>query len=207
LVLKNEGLSVYLLSDVDEFCPENAELSLDSPARPAAYVIFPPERKPRKMSAVRKRLLDSISDYLYSRSQKVQTAEERDGFTLALAIMDAVRHDQPEPFESACYRAFGSSLTVYLKRRADRQWHQHQELVECIPDYDPQADKRLKQIKAEKRLKDADEERDSGPVAPGTPIAWPMHRLPPAEPAQPKPLRAPPQEKRRAAKRLPQALG
>jgi hypothetical protein len=137
-VLKNEGLSLYLLSVSDEFCPENAELSLDSPARPAAFVIFPPERKHRKMSAVRKRLLDRISEYLYSRAQKVETAEQRDAFTLALAILWAVRHDEPQPFEAACYRAFGSTLTVYLKRRAERQWRQHQEYVKCIPDFDPQ---------------------------------------------------------------------
>ena len=136
--LKKGHCTVYLLSDIGEICPENADCDQSLSARPTASVIFPPERKRRKMGVVRKRLLDSISDYLYSRAQKVHTAEERDAFTLALAIMHAVRHDEPHPFETACYRAFGSSLKVYLKRRAQEQWVRHQELVACIPDYDPQ---------------------------------------------------------------------
>lgn len=150
--LKVKHSTLYLLSEADEIRPENADCDQSLPASPAAFVIYPPERKRRKMSAVRKRLLDSVTDYLYSRAQKVHTAEERDAFTLALAIMEAVRHDAPQPFEAACYRAFGSSLKVYLKRRAEKQWLQHQGLVSCIPDYDPKADKRLNLRQAKNRL-------------------------------------------------------
>lgn len=102
---------------------------------------------------MRKKLLDRISEYLYRQGQRLaRTAEEQDGYTLALAIIGAVRHDEPRPFEAACYRAFGSSLERYRQRRAERQWIQHQEFVKLIPDYDPEADKRLDPIQAENRL-------------------------------------------------------
>lgn len=71
-------------------------------------------------------------DYLYSRAQKCATAEERDGFTLALALLGAVRRSEPDPFTAASYDAFGSSLPVYRKRRAEQQWRQHAELVQTI---------------------------------------------------------------------------
>ena len=153
-MLKNARLTSYLLSDTAVICPESENSGADDPARPATPVLYAPERKPRRIGAVRKRLLDSIVGYLYRRSQRAANAEERDSFTLALAIMSAVRRLEPKPFESACYQAFGSSLKVYLKRRAECQWHQHQELVRCIPDYDSQADKRLNPAQAENRLEE-----------------------------------------------------
>jgi hypothetical protein len=127
---------------------------------------------------VRKRLLDSITDYLYSRAQKVRSAEERDSFTLALALMGAVRRLDPDPFQSACYSAFGSSLEVYLKRRAKAQWAQHQELVACIPDYDPQEARNAQVVQTGKvRGRQA---------RPGR-----VHQMPaPAQPAVQKPLRS-----------------
>jgi hypothetical protein len=184
--------TLYLLSVSDEFCPENAELSLDSPARPAAFVICPPDRPRRKMGAVRKRLLDRISEYLYSRAQKVETAEQRDAFTLALAIIGAVRHDEPQPFEAACYRAFGSTLKVYLKRRAERQWRQHQEYVQCIPDFDPHGQYSSIMEPNRQEARDAQVvppvEIRGSEARPGR-----VHQMPqPAQPAVQKPLRSVP---------------
>lgn len=171
----------YLLSVTGLISPENAKSDQSLNAGVEAFVICPPERKRRKMGVVRKRLLDSISDYLYSRAQKVATAEERDAFTLALAIMEAVRHDVERPFEAACYRAFGSTLKVYLKRRAQWQWARHQELAEVS--YDKQG------------------------APPSAPIAWPVPRLQPAATPKPEPVREAPPAKRAAAKRLPKAAG
>lgn len=175
-------MSSYLLSDSAIICPENVNSGEIDPVRPATPVLYPPERKRRKMGVVRKRLLDSISNYLYSRAQKVHTAEERDAFTLALAIIGAVRHDSPNPFEEACYRAFGSTLKVYLKRRAERQWIQHQEYVACIPDYDPQEALHAQVVQA-------------GEVRGFPPQRGDVHEMPkPTQPPVQKPLRSVPRK-------------
>ena len=95
---------------------------------------------------MRKRLLDSVVDYLYRRSQHAVNAEERDAYTYALAILGAVRRCDPDPLTSAAYEAFGSTFKLYLKRRAERQWRQHQEYVRCIPDYDPEEARRAQVV-------------------------------------------------------------
>lgn len=83
-------------------------------------------------------VLNSVTDYLYREAQECRTAEERDGFTLALAICAAVRRGDTSPFTTATYAAFGTTLNRYLKYRSQRQWEQHQALLRCIPDYDPE---------------------------------------------------------------------
>jgi hypothetical protein len=138
----------YLLSDIDDFCPESAENYQSKPDCPAASVIYAPEPKRRRISAVRKRLLDSIVMYLYSRGQKARTAEERDGFTLALALMSAVRRGDSNPLASASFHAFGSTFERYLERRAEQQWRYHSEYVKLIPDYDPQEARRANVVEA-----------------------------------------------------------
>ena len=82
---------------------------------------------------VGKRLLDNASDYLYGEAQGSGNAFERDGFTLALRLLAAVRRGEPDPFLYASYAAFGSSFPIYVQRRADRQWLAHQELIRSLP--------------------------------------------------------------------------
>lgn len=122
----------YLLSDLDEICPENADFAEVRTARPTPIVIYSQQSPRRKIGAVRKRLLDSIVTYVYRRGQHARTAEERDAFSLALALLGAVRRLEPRPFEAACYQVFGSSLEKYRQRRAEQQWRQHQELMACL---------------------------------------------------------------------------
>jgi hypothetical protein len=80
-----------------------------------------------------KKLLDNASDYLYGEAQGSGNAFERDGFTLALRLLAAVRRGEPDPFLYASYAAFGSSFPIYVQRRADRQWLAHQELIRSLP--------------------------------------------------------------------------
>ena len=134
----------YLLSDIAKNCPESEDSAAVDPLRSTPLVIYPSLRPRRKIGVVRKRLLDSISDYLYYRAQKAETAEDRDAFTLALAIIGAVRREDSHPFESACYEAFGSTLEKYRQRRAEWQWARHAELMACVPDFDPAEGKNVR---------------------------------------------------------------
>jgi hypothetical protein len=69
-----------------------------------------------------RRLLNSILSYVYDEAQQAATAFERDGYTLALAVIGAVRSDSKNPFTEACYLAFGSSWERYIERR--NEWYQ-----------------------------------------------------------------------------------
>jgi hypothetical protein len=123
----------YLLSDiVDKPRGFGAIIS----ASTAANDICPASRATRRLRAVGISLLNSVTDYLYREAQECRTSEEKDAFTLALAVCAAVRRGDPSPLSSASYAAFGSTLERHLKRRSHRQWLQHQELLRCIPDYD-----------------------------------------------------------------------
>jgi hypothetical protein len=68
-----------------------------------------------------RRLLASVTDYLWHEAQECRTAFERDAFSLALAICGAVRRGDRDPVTSAAYACFGNSLPVYLRRRAERE--------------------------------------------------------------------------------------
>lgn len=167
----------YLLSDINDFCPESAEKTKVCTSSPPPPVIYTPERKRRKMGVVRKCLLDSIVMYLYSRGQKATSPEDRDSFTLALAILGAARRDEPDPFTSASYAAFGMPFNRYLKRRAEAQRILHQELVACIPDYDPTEGRHANVVKT------------SGERGPETQSGRVYEMPRSAEPAERKPVR------------------
>jgi hypothetical protein len=123
----------YLLSDVVDK-PRGSEAIISASTAPND--ICPTVCKPARMSTVGIQILASVTDYLYREAQECRTTEERDAFSLALAICGAVRRGDTNPLISAGYSAFGSTLERHLKRRSHRQWLQHQELLRCIPDYD-----------------------------------------------------------------------
>lgn len=88
-------------------------------------------------------LLNSILDYVYGEAQGAATATERDGYTLALALIGAVRRSSPNPFLEACYYAFGCTLERHLTRREERRRFYHEEFLRAIPDYDPTEARRV----------------------------------------------------------------
>jgi hypothetical protein len=96
-------------------------------AGPSGWTDRPPQEN------LGKKLLDSVSDYLYGEAQGARNAFERDSYTLALRLLVAVRRGDPSPLVSASYAAFGSSFPIYVQRRADRQWLAHQELIRSLP--------------------------------------------------------------------------
>lgn len=144
----------------------------------ASSGICPTSKRARKLSYVGPTLLDSVQDYIYGEGQKVRTSEERDAFTLALAICGACRRGETDPVASAAYKAFGSTLDRYLKYRSQKQWLQHQGLLRCIPDYDPSLgstiyDRKSDTVKHTTPLEDNRVRREFQPVA--TPIIeWPI---------------------------------
>ena len=74
-----------------------------------------------------KKLLDNASDYLYGEAQGSGNAFARDGFTLGLRLLAAVRRGEPDPFLYASYAAFGSSFPKYIQRRSEREDFFHAE--------------------------------------------------------------------------------
>jgi hypothetical protein len=131
----------YLLSDIGGK-PRGLDAIISASTAPND--ICPAPRRSRKLRNVGRSVLNSgtivlnsVTDYLYREAQECRTSEERDSFSLALAICGAVRRGEPNPVSSAAYTAFGSTLDKYVKRRAHKTWLQHQELLRCVPDYDP----------------------------------------------------------------------
>lgn len=85
-------------------------------------------------------ILNSALDYLYIEAQAARNAFERDAFSLALALIGAVKRGEHRPVDAASYQAFGGSLEKYRQRRAESEWRKHQDYLRSIPDYDPEAD-------------------------------------------------------------------
>lgn len=148
----------------------------------ASSDICPPSRAARKLRDVGRSVLNpgtivlnSVTDYLYREAQECRTLQEKDAFTLALALCAAVRRSDPFPLASASYAAFGSTLERYLKRRSHQEWLQHQELLRCIPDYDPEMDHANVEQKSEERGQQARPRN--------------LYEMPqPKKPAQPQPV-------------------
>jgi hypothetical protein len=85
------------------------------------------------------KLLNSITDYLYWRSQQCHTIDEADPLKLALAICGAVRKGSPHPLTEASYEVFGRPLAAHWQHRMKEQFQQAQDLRRCInecPDVD-----------------------------------------------------------------------
>jgi hypothetical protein len=131
--MSKPGLTIYLLSDIEHKAQRsraipNEFLCIGS----APLVPYAAPQPKRNLGRVAHEKLGRVVDYLYSVGQRLaKTAEERDAFTLALALLGAVRRGEPEPLMAASYAAFGSSLPVYYARRAEAQWRQNAELVQA----------------------------------------------------------------------------
>jgi hypothetical protein len=62
-----------------------------------------------------------VLDYVYGEAQSSADAFERDGYSLALAIIGAARRSSPIPFSEAVFSVFGCSLERHRERRAARK--------------------------------------------------------------------------------------
>src|ERR1039458_7182922 len=66
-------------------------------------------------------VLRDALDYLYGCAQSAETSAERDGFSLALALLGAARRGSSHPFTEAVFQCFGCSLEKHIWRRDERR--------------------------------------------------------------------------------------
>lgn len=124
------------------------------------------EKQQHLAEEMAKKLLDSVSDYLYGEAREPGNAFERDSYTLALGLLAAVRQGDPSPLVSASYAAFGSSFPIYVQRRADRQWLAHQELIRSLPQEEESGHKLLVMASSRVSRTDPTATGEANPPAP-----------------------------------------
>lgn len=113
-------------------------------ARIQAAAIRDYERKTSHgLTKAGRQLLDSVSTYLYGEAQKAATLDQRDEWSLTLAIVGAVRRGSTLPFQDACIAAFGATLERYQSHRNKQRWLAKREWFAAMPDYDPEEARRV----------------------------------------------------------------
>lgn len=83
------------------------------------------------------KILNAVSDYLYGEAQGATTRDQRDEWSLTLALLGAVRRGSTVPFQEACFVAFGGTLERYQEYRNKEKWLAKREWFAALPDYDP----------------------------------------------------------------------